>query len=141
MKKSYCFLLLFIFPLLISCQNDEELTEIENSQNELIGILKSEIGDLKDNNIYLLPTGLSNEEILFRLMMWTDLGSEAKNKLLVLGKIENEALLEIMDAINYENGSIYHSENKYDLIQSAEKIQLKDGTIASRQSFEGFEIE
>lgn len=140
MKKSYYLLPLFIFSFLISCQNDE-LTEIEKSQNELLAIIKSEIGDLEDNNIYLLPASLSNEEMLFRLMMWTDFGSDENNKLLVVGNIENKALVELMDAINYDNGSIYHSENENDLIQSAEKIQLTDGVIACRQSFEGFEIE
>jgi len=141
MKKSHYFLLLFIFSFLSSCQNDEELAEIEKSQNELLSVLKSEIGDIAENDIYLLPSSLDNEEFLFRLMMWTDIGTNENNKLLVLGEINNKTLLQVMDAINYEMGSVYQSNNGYKSVQSFEKIQIRDGAIASRKTLEAFELE
>ncbi|HET8860804.1 hypothetical protein [Marivirga sp.] len=138
MKNSYYFLFLFILPFFTSCQNDETIAEVENSHNELINFLGTELGDIEGKTIYLIPTSLG-DELLHRLMIWSDLVKDANSKIVIVGEV-NKNHREFVNIFTHQYGEIYQTKSQYDLINSAQKIEIMNGTITSRIEYEKMEF-
>ncbi len=139
MKKSYYFLFLFSLPFFISCQNDEAIAEVENSQGELIDFLKTELGDIEGYNIYLIPASLG-DELLHRLMIWSELVKDVNNKIVIVGEVKDKSHKEFVNIYARQYGEIYQIKNQCDLINSAQKIKIMNGVIASRIEYEKMEV-
>ena len=138
MKKSFYLLILIIFSGFLSCQSDEKMTDVEKGQNELLGLIESEIGKV-EGAVYLIPSSLGTDQLMLHLASIVDRDSE--RTILLLGEIEDKNTQAFVKAVKEKFEGIYETKKSFNSVKSEEKIEMIDGLIRSRITLEDFELD